>query len=101
MGVLNRQVWGACLVCIGAAILYGSGDAIQNYFVTGQIAWGRPSRRLEGEMALMAHGLFFLVGFPGSTVRASTKVRRVRRKAEIHSNLHQWREAIRTPGTRP
>ena len=62
MGMLKRQVWGASLVCTGAAVLYGSGDAIQNYFVTGQIAWGRSSRRLEGEMALMAHGLFFLVG---------------------------------------
>jgi len=62
MGVLNRRLWGASLVCIGSAVLYGSGDAIQNYFVTGQVAWGTPPRRFTGEMALMAHGLFFLVG---------------------------------------
>jgi hypothetical protein len=58
----DKRLWGVCLVCLGCVFLYGSLDAIQDYFATGQIVWGSSARRMTGEPALMMHGLWVLVG---------------------------------------
>lgn len=58
----DKRLWGVCLVCLGCVFMYGSLDAIHQYFATGKIGWGAYARRMTGEPALIMHGLWVLGG---------------------------------------
>ena len=47
---------------VGGWFAYSSLSAISIYIDTGIIHWGRPSRQADGEIALIIHGVFVLVG---------------------------------------
>lgn len=42
--------------------MYLSLSAVDAYFQTGVISWGRPPQRATGELALLFHGAFIIGG---------------------------------------
>ena len=59
---LGTQIFGLCLLLLGGWFCYTSLSAIVTYFQTGTISYGRPPRRTAGELALLFHSGWVLMG---------------------------------------
>ncbi|KGM54901.1 hypothetical protein N800_02245 [Lysobacter daejeonensis GH1-9] len=64
---LGTQIFGLCLLLLGGWLCYNSLSAIAYYFQTGTISYGRPPRRVDGELALLFHSGWILMGAWGTS----------------------------------